>query len=178
MEISVGFADKDFAYYKENGYQQDETVLGAVFILTDKIDITGDIRIRYEKHPWIEHFEVDGIIPKPVKRVGFGDRSLKDFVPYLNNIYSDAFKDYDNCKSSIEYFKKVSKSFIDNFDNDNPKMFRKFCGFVENLWREGDREIHDIAMNTVVPMIRENDELWNIFCDVITKEFLSEIKKL
>lgn len=61
MEISVGFADKDEAWYGGQGYICDESVMGKVYYPAEGVEIDGEIMIRYMEYPWISTFETDGI---------------------------------------------------------------------------------------------------------------------
>ena len=153
-------------------------------------------RIRYEKHPWMEMFEFDGIRPARPKRTGYGSKDVHGFVKSLNTIYAHAYDDYrlfsrDGEPDSSAYFTHVTEYFIDRYvpqqaddpDNEQDKnssasgavpetlLFRKFSGYVENMWREGTPEIYDLAINTILPVIRKNDAAWKIFCASITDEF-------
>ena len=178
MEISVGFADKDNSYYDSNGYTTYESEAGKVYIPDEKIEITGEIRIRYEKHPWVENFEVDGIKPKPIRRLGYGTKDAKDFVQSLNTIYAKAYQEYADSHNDAEFFSQVAKNFVRGFIQEGEaKMYRKFCGFTENMWREGNKEMHDIAMNNTMPIIKSEQKAWREFTNVITQEFQSYIEK-
>lgn len=197
--MSVGFADKEPQYYAEQGYFCDKSTAGNVYIPLDKIEISGQVMIRYEKHPWIEKFEVDGVeILKP-HRIGYGTKNIRAFVQSLNTIYAAAFDDYITfCKAkkaeadeatgafgnnkdgfdAAGYFEHVAEYFVQEFeDEQRAKMFGKFCGFVENMWREGDKQSHDVAMNNILPIIRRNHELDAAFGERITEEFAEYIWK-
>ena len=68
MEITVSFTDKTCEEMEASGYQCDESELGKVYYPAEGIEITDTITVRYERYPWIECFEVDGIdIPKNEK---------------------------------------------------------------------------------------------------------------
>lgn len=52
----------------------------------DGIRISGQIRVRYEEHPWITRFEVDGIVAKPPGRREM--RTIKEnemIIGYINS---------------------------------------------------------------------------------------------
>lgn len=61
MEISVGFTDKEEAYYIGQGYIRDESVLGRVYYPKEGVRLEGQIVVRYMEYPWISTFETDGI---------------------------------------------------------------------------------------------------------------------
>lgn len=173
MEISVGFADNkiDLA-----GYVKDQTVLGDIFIPRDGVEISGPISVRYEKHPWVEQFEIDGIRPIVQKRAGFGIKTFERFVQSLNTIYASAFEDFNRYSEPRSYFEYVTKRWIDEYsDQEHLKLFKKFCGYVENMWREGNEEMYDVAMNTVLPIMKQDSRIWEIFLSVITEEFKGEL---
>ena len=50
-------------------------------------------------------------------------------------------------------------------------MAVKFCGFAENMWREGDQEMLDICMETVISVLKKNAYMGAILKDTITEEF-------
>lgn len=176
--MSVGFADKEPQYYAEQGYSCDSSPVGSVYIPMDKIEISGQVTIRYEKHPWIEKFEVDGIKILRPRRTGYGTKNIRAFVQSLNTIYAAAFDDYITFCKAEDYFEHVAEYFVQEFeDEQRAKMFGKFCGFVENMWREGDKQSHDVAMNNILPIIRRNDELDAAFGEHITEEFTEYIWK-
>ena len=66
--MSVGFADKKESYYIKKGYSIFESELGKVYIPTKQVELSDEIAIRYEKYPWVECFEVDGVKAKPPKK--------------------------------------------------------------------------------------------------------------
>lgn len=61
MEISVGFTDKEEAYYIGQRYICDESVLGRVYYPKEGVELDGQIAVRYMEYPWISTFETDGI---------------------------------------------------------------------------------------------------------------------
>lgn len=61
MEISVGFTDKEEAYYTGQGYIRDESVLGRVYYPKEGVEFDGQIEVRYMEYPWISTFETAGI---------------------------------------------------------------------------------------------------------------------
>lgn len=171
MEISVGFADTD-KDYNQAEFIEDSSILGKVYIPREGVDITGDVRIRYEKHPWVECFEVDGVKPRKAIRTGYGTRSFRAFVQSLNTIYAKAYNDYTTFPDAAGYFEHVTERFVQEYcDEVHKATFKRFCGFVENLWREGTKEIHDIAMEIVLPIIKNDEEAGKIFEETITDEF-------
>ena len=178
MEISVGFADKDSSYYIEHGYIEHKSELGNVYIPEEQIETTENITIRYEKYPWVEFFEIDGAKPKPIKRMGYGTKDAKGFVQSLNTVYAKAYQEYSESNNNAEFFSQVAENFVRSLIEDNEtKMFRKFCGFTENVWREGNKEMHDIAMNNILPILVANEDIYEIFQGRITDEFKKYIKK-
>lgn len=175
--MSVGFADREEAFYLKNGYRVEQSAIGRVYIPTDVVEISGPVAIRYERHPWIETFEVDGVRPLAPKRKGFGTKDVKSFVQSLNTIYAPAFEEFEKFGDPADYFEHVADYFtVSCHDTAKSKMFRKFCGYTENLWREGTEKMYDIAMNTVLPVIAVDEEAYRIFMDSITQEFREYIK--
>ena len=47
-------------------YIHERSQIGAVYIPRHGVVVSEDARIRYERRPWIEHFELDGIKPADV----------------------------------------------------------------------------------------------------------------
>lgn len=178
MEVSVSFADKDSLYYIERGYTEHKSELGKVYIQEEHLETTENITIRYEKHPWLECFEIDGAKPKPIKRKGYGTKDAKGFVQSLSSIYAKAYQDYLESNNDAEFFTLVAENFVRSLiEDDETKMFRKFCGFTENMWREGNKEMHDIAMNNMLPFLVANKRVCENFQDSITDEFKIYIEK-
>ena len=189
MEVLVSFTDGSADLNGAAGeggkpaYITDESVLGRVWISAEGLVLTPPVRIRYEKHPWMEKFEFDGIRAVPAKRTGIGTRGAKDFVKSLSTIYSEAYSDYnryggDEAFDAAGYFGHAAGYFARIAEDDNKrKIAAKFCGFAENLWREGDREMLDVCIDTVLPVIERNPHLGRIFRESITGEFSSWIKR-
>jgi len=197
MEMAVGFAatndGSELSQFENDGrdYSQfyiDESVLGKVYIPKEGVTIAGPIAVRYERHPWIECFEIDGILALRPKRSGFGTKNAKGFVASLNSIYAKAYDDYadfatieqnsgaDGIKTesfdASGYFARVTDRFVSDYrENGNIKMFKKYCGFVENMWREGDEEMYHVAMEIVIPALLDDEATCEIFHEVITDEF-------
>ena len=74
--MSVSFTGEEDSSLTDD-YIEHESVLGKVYIPKHGVQIDGPVRIRYEKHPWIEAFELDGISPERPKREGFGVKSIQ-----------------------------------------------------------------------------------------------------
>ena len=67
---------------KASGYQCDESELGKVYYPAEGIEIIDTITVRYERYPWVECFEVDGIdVPE----------NEKSFREEMNNEFSFDF---------------------------------------------------------------------------------------
>jgi hypothetical protein len=67
--VSVSFTDEDLSQSVDefgNEYIVDRSPVGLVYIPAHSVDIDEDAAIRYERHPWIEAFELDGIRPAQV----------------------------------------------------------------------------------------------------------------
>ena len=172
--MSVSFTDKDAAEYAE-GYNRYESPIGHVYVPVKGVILEEPAGIRYEKHPWIEAFELDGIRPEPACREGFGEKSIQGFVMSLGKVYDDVPGDYD--MFSVEagfdaegFFRHVTDKMIAEAAS-NPKQFRRFAGFTENMWRLGDEPSFELAMETVIPRLRGDLDIWNSFTTLITEEF-------
>ena len=152
-----------------------------IYIPREGVIISGPVRVRYEKHPWIEQFELDGIKAAPAVRTGYGTRDARDFIRSLNTIYSAAYEEfYDFADSeaatfdAVGYYAHITESFISEFGKpDTEKHLRMFCGLVENLWREGDKEMCYITIKTILPLLKNDTLIWKFFADSITDEFCS-----
>ena len=178
MEVSVSFTDGNSDLNEDGAkYSADETVLGRAWIPLEGLILTPPVRVRYEKHPWIEAFEFDGVRAAPAKRKGIGTKGAKGFVRSLSTIYSGAYDDYrtfggDENFDAAGYFRHAAEHFARMAEDDGRrKMAAKFCGFAENMWREGDREMLDICMDAVIPVLKENVYMRAVLDDTITEEF-------
>ena len=47
--------------------------------------------------------------------------------------------------------------------------------FTENMWRLGDEASYDFVMDTIIPRLREREDVWSRFLSDITGEFRSEL---
>ena len=178
MEVSVSFTDGSRELNEEGAkYSLDETALGRAWIPLEGLILTPPVRVRYEKHPWIEAFEFDGVKAAPAKRKGVGTKGAKGFVKSLSTIYSGAYDDYhafggDDNFDAAGYFRHAAEHFARVAEDESRrKMAVKFCGFAENMWREGDQEMLDICMETVIPVLKKNAYMGTILKDTITEEF-------
>lgn len=180
MEVSVSFTDgnKDLnAVSGQNSYTVDETVLGRAWIPVDGLVLTSPSRVRYEKHPWMEKFEFDGIKAAPPRRTGPGSKDARGFVKSLSTIWSQAYDSYREHGGDAEfeaeaYFRNAAEQFmLMSRDDSRVRMLKKFCGFTENMWREGNIEMFHICMETVVPVITGDLKTKIIFENSITEEF-------
>ena len=63
--MSVSFTGGDGSEFSD-GYIREESQIGAGYIPLHGVLIEEGAAIRYEKYPWIEKFELDGIKPAPV----------------------------------------------------------------------------------------------------------------
>lgn len=174
MEISVSFTDEDTAEYSE-GYTRYESQTGYVYVPEKGVIIEQPAAIRYERHPWIEAFELDGIRPEPARREGFGEKSIQGFILSLGKVYDDVQSDYDMFVKegrfdSEAFFGHVTERMMAGASAE-PEQFRRFSGFTENMWRLGDEPSYDLAMGTVIPALRKNKDIWDRFKAEITDEF-------
>ena len=60
----MSFADDTQTFGDD--YLREESPIGAVYIPKHTVDIGENPGIRYERYPWIEKFELDGIKPSTV----------------------------------------------------------------------------------------------------------------
>ena len=178
MEVSVSFTDGSRDLNEEGArYRLDETVLGRAWIPLEGLILNPPVRVRYEKHPWIEAFEFDGVKAAPAKRKGIGTKGAKGFVRSLSTIYSGAYDDYrvfggDENFDAAGYFRHAAEYFARMAEDESRrKMASKFCGFAENMWREGDREMFGICMDIVIPVLKDNVYMGAILEDTVTEEF-------
>ena len=136
MEVSVSFTDGTSERDPEL-YIEDTSELGRVYIHREGVLVTGDIQVRYEKHPWIECFELDGVKAAPARRKGIGTKNAKGFVKSLSTIYSKAYDEYreyggDEAFDAEAYFAHAARYFADMAGVvDRAKMYRLFSGFTE-----------------------------------------------
>ena len=183
MEVSVSFT-RENEVPDPAAYATDMSPMGKVYIPAAGVVITGPIRVRYEKHPWIERFELDGIKAAPAKRTGIGTKDAKGFVKSLSSIYSPAYDEYrlyggDTSFDAPGYFAHAAEYFVRLVsDPQKNRMFRKFCGFTENMWREGDQEMLSVAMDTILPLLRRDPAAWAEFTKTITPEFLDYLENV
>ena len=63
MEISVRFTDEEKESLLAQGYTWEPSELGNVYYPAEGVIIDGEITVRYEEHPWLTCFEVDGLLP-------------------------------------------------------------------------------------------------------------------
>lgn len=189
MEVSVSFTggEEDLndaaaggsaeRYSRGRPYSIEDSPLGRVWIPGEGLILTPPVRIRYEKHPWMEKFELDGIKPAPARRKGIGTKGAKGFVKSLATIYSAAYDDYrefggDDAFDAAGYFRHAAEHFARMAEvPGREKMFSKFCGFAENMWREGDQQMLDVCMNEVIPALGKTVYAQRAFGDNITDEF-------
>lgn len=187
----MSFTDDSTQYYDNDDYIVDESPIGKVFIPKKDVDIIGEVGIRYEKHPWMEQFEFDGLHPRTPVREGYGLRGAKACAESLSKIYAKAFDDYTAMCSdkyvtadnedglNIEaYFSNAAEHFVGTVDQpESIHLYRKFCGLTENIWRDGTKAMHDIAVGTMLPIIWSNSEATRIFYDTVTPEFREYIEE-
>lgn len=181
MEVSVSFTGEDVWQYAQ-GYNVYESQIGRVYVPAKGIIIEEPAAIRYERHPWIEAFELDGIRPQPARREGFGVKSVQGFLMSLGKVYGDVQRDY--AKFSTEagfdaegFFSYVTGRMVAEAQTQ-PQQFRRFAGFTENMWRLGNKESYRLAMETVIPRLRKNTEVWRSFTDCVTEEFRDEVSAM
>ncbi len=181
MEMSVSFTGED-EKPSQDEYSECDSVLGKVYLPKDGVQIDEPVCIRYERHPWIETFEFDGIRPERPVREGFGVKSIQGFLISLNSVYSEAGKDFEaytaEGKSDLtDFFVNVADRMISE-SATNPVQFRRFCGFIENMWRIGNESAYDLAMESLIPQIMACEPAWNTLLGNITDEFRAAINDM
>ena len=179
MEVSVSFTDGDGSNYSE-GYNRYESQIGHVYVPGSGVIIEEQAAIRYERHPWIETFELDGIRPEPARREGFGEKSVQGFVMSLGKVYDDVLSDYDMFAGESGFDAEGFFGYVADKMSAaamaEPKQFRRFAGFTENMWRLGDKPSYKLAMETIIPRLKENESIWSIFQAGITEEFAEALR--
>ena len=178
--MSVSFTDGKGSEYAED-YSVYESQIGRVYVPVKGVIVEEPAAIRYERHPWIETFELDGIRPEPVRREGFGVKSIQGFVMSLGKVYDDVLTDYevfggDAGFDAEGFFGHVTERMTAEAYKD-PEQLRRFAGFTENMWRLGDETSYKLVMETVIPRIRKDEDVWNRFTKDITEEFNDALKK-
>ena len=184
MEVSVSFTDgsRDLNRAEEPLYEVYDTVLGRVWVPTEGLVLTRPARIRYERYPWIEKFEFDGIKPAPAKRKGIGTKDARGFVKSLASVYSAAYDEYreyggDDAFDAEAYFAHAADDFVTRAAEPvNRKMVSMFCGFAENMWREGDADMLRICLDTVIPRLTADENVKAIADNTFTEEFREYLK--
>ena len=174
MEISVSFTGEDAAEYSD-GYDCYESPVGHVYVPDKGVIIEEPAAIRYERRPWIETFEFDGIRPAPARREGFGEKSIQGFVMSLGKVYDDVQSDYvlfagEAGFDAAGFFGHAADRMIAAAQED-PEQFRRFAGFTENMWRLGDEPSYRLAMEVIVPRLRKDKDVRSMFLEDITEEF-------
>ena len=163
-------------------YDIDCTVIGRAWIPREGLEISPPVRVRYEKHPWITAFEFDGLKAAPARRTEIGNKAAKGFVKSLSTIYSKAYDEYrayggDESFDAGAYFSDAAKHFASMAsDPQKARMFSKFCGFAENMWREGDEEMLRICLDDVLPSLLSDATAGEAFEKSITAEFRSYLE--
>jgi len=61
LEILVDFTNKKQQELLAQGYTCDDSVLGKVYYMPDKVEICGQIEVNYMEYPWISCFETEGV---------------------------------------------------------------------------------------------------------------------
>ena len=172
--MSVSFTDGDGSEYADD-YRIYGSQIGRVYVPVRGVIIEEPAAIRYEKHPWIEGFELDGIRPEPARREGFGEKSIQGFVMSLGKVYDDVLNDYhifdgETGFDAEGFFGYVADKMAAAALTE-PEQFRRFAGFTENMWRLGDEQSYKLAMETIIPRLQEDKDIWNRFRSGITEEF-------
>ena len=163
-------------------YDIDCTVLGRAWIPREGLELSPPVRVRYEKHPWITAFEFDGLKAVPARRTGIGNKAAKGFVKSLSTIYSKAYDEYwayggDESFDAGAYFSDAAKHFAAMAsDPQKARLFSKFCGFAENMWREGDEEMLRVCLDDVLPAVLSDEAARTAFESSITSEFRSYLE--
>jgi len=177
MELSVSFTDEEGGESLKASHNIEQSCLGRVYAPKEGVDISGPITIRYERHPWIEQFELDGIRAAKPKRTGYGSEDFEGFVKSLSTIYSKAYDDCSEFPDPTEYFAHVTDCFVSMAgDSRRTKICGKFCGFTENMWREGNEEMCNIALGTIILRLKNDTLMWELFRSTITDEFAEYLK--
>lgn len=178
--MSVSFTDgtEDLNSTRlEKSYRIEDTVLGRAWIPSEGLVITRPSRVRYEKHPWMEKFEFDGIRPAPSRRTGIGTKDARGFVRSLSTIYSRAYDEYreyggDEAFDAEAYFRNAAERFAQTAeDTSRSRMLAKFCGFTENMWREGNEEMLHVCTDIILPVLKSSEAARAAFESSITDEF-------
>ena len=181
MEMSVGFIGEDEKPSPDD-FSECDSVQGKVYIPKLGVQIYEPVCIRYERHPWIETFEFDGIRPERPVREGFGVKSIQGFLLSLNSVYSEAGKDFEaytaeESRDLNDFFVYVTDRMISESEK-SPVQFRRFCGFIENMWRIGNESAYDLAMKRLIPQIMTCEPAWNMLLGNITDEFRAAINDM
>lgn len=181
MEVSVSFTDGDGSDYSE-GYNRYESQIGHVYVPVNGVIMEEQAAIRYERHPWIETFELDGIRPEPARREGFGEKSIQGFVMSLGKVYDDVLSDYNMFAGEsgfdAEGFFGYVADKLSAAATAEPEQFRRFAGFTENMWRLGDEPSYKLAMETIIPRLQQNENLLSMLHSNITEEFRAALIEL
>ena len=51
------------------------------------------------------------------------------------------------------------------------ETIKKYCDFVEFMWKSGDKEVANIVDVTILEGLSDDKDIWNKFGENISKEF-------
>ena len=51
------------------------------------------------------------------------------------------------------------------------ETIKKYCDFVEFMWKSGDKEVANIVDVTILERLSDDKDIWNKFGKIISKEF-------
>ena len=68
-----------------------------------------------------------------------------------------------------DVFNKVLIELLKNYTE--METIKKYCNFVEFMWKSGDKEVINIVDVTILERLSDDKDIWNKFGENISKEF-------
>ena len=109
--------------------------------------------------------------------------NAQDFISKL----TEQFPEHEQtCRKHIEDYGKILLHVLagDTINvplaellkkNDDLLKIRKYCNFIEAMWREGDDQVVNVVDVTILEYLSYYDDIWQDFGKYISSEFKSYI---
>lgn len=111
---------------------------------------------------------LDEIVKKLVEEIPEEKEYLEESIRFNKELLGHIYFEDDFTKNLVKLLKK----------NENKEKIKKYCDFIEYMWRNGDFDVVNIFDVSIAESLATYDEEWRKFAKYISNELIEYINEI
>lgn len=105
-------------------------------------------------------------------------RRLVRLFPDKQAALTEHYEEYGGLLGHIFFAEEVNVPLVKLLTQDAySEMIGSYCGFIEEMWRNGDAAVVNIVDVTILERLSDDEVVWRRFGGNISEEFIEYINK-